>query len=128
LFGNISRTKLLDEKDFALATELTSCAPGFFAAIFREFVERALRHTNSISNEDAYDMVLHTLSGTVSLMLEKKISFEEVIARVATKGGITEEGVKVIKAGLPQMFDEMFDRTMEKRNMISDKVNKEFSE
>lgn len=128
LFESISGIKLLDEKDFALATELTSCAPGFLAAIFREFVESALRHTSSISREDAYDMVLHTLSGTVCLMLEKKMSFEEVIARVATKGGITEEGVKVIEAGLPQVFDELLDRTMEKRNMISDKVNREFSE
>jgi len=43
-------------------------------------------------------------------------------SRVATKGGITEEGVKVLKTG-PSVFNEMFDQTMNKRKLVSEKVS-----
>ena len=54
------------------------------------------------------------------------MNFGDVISRVATKGGITEEGVKVIEKSLPQVFDEMLDQTMNKRKVVSEKVYKEF--
>lgn len=126
LIASISRVKLINEKEFGFASDLTSCAPGFIAAIFQEFVESGLRHTDSVSKEDIEEMVLHTLLGTAKLMIERKMSFKEVISRVATKGGITEEGVKIIKSGMPQVFDDMFEQTTNKRKIVGDKVSKEF--
>jgi pyrroline-5-carboxylate reductase len=126
LIENISKIKLIDEKDFGFASELTSCAPGFIAAVFQELVEAGQRHTDSFKKEDIVDMVLQTLYGTARLMLERKMNFDDIISRVATKGGITEEGVKVLKAGLPQVFDEMFNQTLNKRKIVSDKVNEAY--
>jgi pyrroline-5-carboxylate reductase len=71
-------------------------------------------------------MVLQTLYGTLRLMLEKKMGFEQVISRVATKGGITEEGVKVINNHMPSVFDELFDETLNKRNRVEEKINLQF--
>jgi hypothetical protein len=34
---------------------------------------------------------------------------------VATRGGITEEGIKVLDHGLPDIFDEMLTVTLSKR-------------
>jgi pyrroline-5-carboxylate reductase len=45
-----------------------------------------------------------------------------------TKGGITEEGAKVIKSGLPQVFDEMFEQTLAKRKMVSEKTHNNFGD
>ena len=39
-------------------------------------------------------------------MLDKDMSFEEVVSRVATKGGITEEGTKVIYDQFPLTAEE----------------------
>lgn len=43
-------------------------------------------------------MVLKTMSATGELMLAKDMSFDETVARVATKGGITEEGTKAAES------------------------------
>lgn len=43
------------------------------------------------------------------------MSFEDVVKRVATKGGITEVGSRVIYDGFPDIADEMFGKTIAKR-------------
>lgn len=122
LLNGISKVKTIKEEEFAFATELTSCMPGFIASIFEELVGSASRHTNSLSRAEIEEMVLQTLYGTSKLFIDKKMSFGEMIGRVATKGGITEEGVKVLRNGLPDIFDEMFDYTLKKRKLINEKI------
>lgn len=122
LLGRISTVKIVDENNFQAATELTSCGPGLIAAMFQEFVNAGLRHSN-LGQEDVEEMVIKTLAGTAKLMLEKNMKFEDIITRVATKGGITEEGVKVLQGGLPETFDQMFEKTLHKRRDVAQKVD-----
>ena len=56
------------------------------------------------------------------LMMSKDMTFEQVVARVATKGGITEEGTKVVYENFPQTADELFRKTLEKRRMIAERA------
>lgn len=128
LLNSIGKVKRIREEDFDLATELTSCAPGFFAAILVEFVNSALRQKSTMSQKDIDDMVIQTFYGTAKVMVEKNMGLNEMIQRVATKGGITEEGVKVFRNELPETFDKVFEKTLEKRKAISELVNKEFTE
>ena len=60
------------------------------------------------------------------MLLENDMSFSDVVSRVATKGGITEEGSKVIYDKLPAVTDEMFIRTLEKRRMTAEKAKEIF--
>jgi pyrroline-5-carboxylate reductase len=126
LLSDISKIRRIDEKDFGFAARLTSCGPGLLAAVLREFAGAGLRRTGSFVKEDVEEMVLQTLYGTARLMLERNMGFDDVISRVATKGGITEEGVRTIKKSLPQVFDEMFDQTLNKRKAVIEKVRREF--
>lgn len=126
LFGSINKVWQIDEKDFEIASEFTSCGPGLIAAVFQELVEAGLRYTDSFNKEEITEMLLQTLYGTSKLMIEKKMDFRDVIIRVATKGGITEEGVKVIEKCLPQVFGEMIDKCMNKRKAVGEKISDEF--
>ena len=54
------------------------------------------------------------------------MGFDEAIARVATPGGITEEGVKVFRDRLPQVFGEMFEKTLEKRQAVARSMEEAF--
>lgn len=126
LIQKIGKIRTIPEAVFPIATELTSCAPGFFAALFQEYIEAGHRHGAGMSREDIAELTLQTLQGTLVLMSEKKMDFEQVITRVATKGGITEEGVKVIKKHLPAVFDELFDETLQKRARVAEKINTDF--
>lgn len=115
----------LSEQEMGMGSELVSCMPGFIAAIFQELCTSAKKHTTLSENEIAR-MVLHTMVGTGTLMLEKEYSFEDVIARVATKGGITEEGTKVIQEQFPGVADSVFEKTLEKRRKTTIKAKENF--
>jgi pyrroline-5-carboxylate reductase len=99
--------------------------PGFIGAIFKVITDTAEKHT-SINKNDITEMVIKTMYGTGKLLLEKEMTFDDLINRVATKGGITEEGTRVIEEKLPQIINEMFKKTLEKRKMTKEKTQNEF--
>ncbi len=117
----------LPENEVGMGSELVSCMPGFIASIFDVICTSAEAHT-SIPREQIVRMVLNTMSATGDLMLAKDLSFEGVVSRVATKGGITEEGTKVIYDMFPAAADEMFNKTLEKRRMTAEKAAASFEE
>lgn len=117
----------LPEQEMGMGSELVSCMPGFLAAIFQELCSSAKKHT-SLSEAEIARMVLHTVVGTGTLMLEKGYSFCNVVERVATKGGITEEGTKVIEEKFPNVADAVFEKTLEKRRQTTEKAQRSFGE
>lgn len=117
LLGEVSTVKIVTENNFQAATELTSCGPALLAAMFQEFVYAGLRYSQ-LNQQDIEEMVVKTVAGTANLMVEKGMNFEEIIGRVATKGGITEEGVRVLQDGLPAIFDKMFETTLRKNETL----------
>jgi competence protein ComER len=119
LFRAIGDTAEVDESQFEVLAELSSCSPGYIAAIMREFVLAAERR--GIPPEQAERLAKQTLLGT-ALLLEDK-SFQGLISSVATKGGITEAGVSVIQAQAPGMFDELFSATQGRHSQVKKRVH-----
>ena len=117
----------LPENEMGMGSELVSCMPGFIASIFDVLYNSAKKHT-AIPENQIVEMLLKTLSATSSLMLNNKMTLEDVVKRVATKGGITEEGTAVIYNGFPSIADELFDKTLEKRRLTWEAFNRSFSE
>ncbi|MCR5328533.1 MAG: NAD(P)-binding domain-containing protein [Saccharofermentans sp.] len=115
----------LPEKEMGMGSELVSCMPGFIASIFDVICTSAEGHT-SIPKEQIVKMVLNTMSATGDLMLQKGMTFEDVVTRVATKGGITEEGTKVVYEKFPETADELFEKTLEKRRITTENAEKSF--
>jgi pyrroline-5-carboxylate reductase len=72
------------------------------------------------------DISLATLSGTVELLQEKHLDYDTLINRVATPGGITEEGVKIIDRTVPSVFDEVFRATLAKRAKIRAEMRRQY--
>jgi pyrroline-5-carboxylate reductase len=89
----------------------------------KEFVDAAVR-TGNIKPSLAEYLVKETMIGSAALLEKGSLDFEEVIERVATKGGSTEEGVKVFHAQLPSVCDEALRSIMAKRLRVSDEVSK----
>ena len=114
-FGDVIE---LPENEMGMGSELVSCMPGFIAAIFDVICGAAKNHT-SIPKEQIIRMVLRTMSATGDLMLQKGMAFDEVVTRVATKGGITEVGTRVIYDNFPETAEQLFEKTLEKRRQTS---------
>lgn len=121
LFNAIGTMVETDEYNFDLYADLTSCAPAFIAVMMREFAGAAAR-TGAIEPVLAGYLVRKTLAGTARILDDDRTGFETVIARVATKGGITEEGVRVLEARLPGVFDEVLCATKAKRRVVAERV------
>ncbi len=125
LFSRISQVKVVREEDLDISTDLTSCSPAFMAYIFKGFADIGAARSE-LTEKEAEEMVLQTLLGTIKLLTEKKMSFEEIISRVATKGGITEEGIKSLETDLPLVFDNLFKSTFNKREKLKRDLDKQY--
>lgn len=125
LLGSIGEVIELPENEVGMGSELVSCMPGFIASIFDVICTSAESHTK-IPHDQIVKMVLNTLSATGDLMLAKDLSFDDVVERVATKGGITEEGTRVIYDMFPSAADEMFNKTLNKRRLTAEKAGQAF--
>jgi pyrroline-5-carboxylate reductase len=118
LFRAIGDPIEVEETDLEILADLTSSAPAYISAIMRELVLAATR-----KGVDAYlaeRLSKETLEGTSELLAKE--SFDDLITRVATKGGITEEGLKAIRKHAPAMFDELLASTEAKHELIRKKL------
>lgn len=110
IIGNVIE---IPESEIAIGSELVSCMPGFVASIFDVVCEQARKYS-TLEQDKIVRMVLETLSATSDLMLKNDMTFEEVVERVATKGGITEVGSKVIYSDFPQTAEKMLVESLKK--------------
>jgi len=124
-FGKIGKVMEIAEKQIDLGSEFTSCAPAFWAAICRNFTTAGARH-GDLSQEEINEMAVETLYGTAKLLKERHISFEELIAKVATRGGISEEGVKILDRDLLHTFEDLFKVTQGKREKTRQTIREQF--
>lgn len=121
-FGTVTEVA---ENEMGMASELTSCMPGFIAAIFSVLAEKAQSHTN-LPPVQIEAMLAQTLEGTGKLINQKGLSFSDVLARVATKGGITEVGASEIFESFGNTAAAVFDKTLEKRASVTEKAKQSF--
>jgi pyrroline-5-carboxylate reductase/competence protein ComER len=66
-------------------------------------------------------LIKQTLAGTAQLLEGE--SFQRLACRVATKGGITEAGEKVIRQEASGMFDRLFQATQAKHNQVKRRLD-----
>jgi len=124
-FGKIGSVKEIREEQFDLAADLTSCAPAFYSAILKNLVQVA-RKRGDFKEDELNKLVLPTFYGTAKLLLKTRADYAGLISRVATKGGISEEGVKVLDKELPKTFDELFNVTLGKREKTKKQMREQY--
>lgn len=127
LMESTSKVRRTSEENFDFLSDITSCGPGLIAAIFQEFAEAGHRREPSFSTEEISELLLETLYGTTILMEEEGMDFNQVKARVSTKGGVTAAGTEVLNQGLPSILDEMFQQILQKRKSVGEKIHRDFS-
>lgn len=125
LFNHISLVNVVNENDMDIATDLTSCSPAFLAFIIKKFADLGAKKSE-MNEKETEEMVLQSLKGTIKLLTEKEMTFDELIFRVATKGGITAEGIKSLEKDLPSVFENLFNSTSNKRKKLKEDLIKQY--
>lgn len=124
LLSECSLIKVIPEEQFEVAADLTSCGPALIAEMMAKFSEAGVRH-GGMDPAEAREMVLETLLGT-AVTLYQGVTVEELKGRVATKGGITEEGLKVLDRLLPEVFDQVMGATLAKHQLVKGRLKENF--
>ena len=124
-FKSMGKVKIIKEGQFGLGANLTSSTPAFISHILMKFTESALKN-DGFTQKEAEEMVIETLYGTANLLHNTDLTLQDVITRVATRGGITEEGLKVLDRDLPSVFDELFENTLEKYEKLETELDNEY--
>lgn len=121
ILSSIGNVYELPENELAIASDLVSSMPGFIAAIFDVFCKQAEKFS-TMGKDQIIKMVLNSLDASSTLINQKGLTFNEVVDRVATPGGITVEGTTVIYDKLPDIVDEIYEKTLEKSKTTKRKV------
>jgi pyrroline-5-carboxylate reductase len=115
LLGASSRLVEVNEEQLDDGADFTSTFPAFIAKMMDTWAKTGV-DSNGFSKEEALELVLETLSGTAALLTDKGFTPEQVMDRVATKGGNTEQGLKVLDRELHRLFSEVLEATRKKRS------------
>lgn len=116
----------LTEEQFVAGSDLTSCAPAIISEIHNIYV-KMISEKSGISFEIAEKMLNATLHGLIKLKDKTNETSQELIERVATKGGSTEAAVKVLRNKLPTVYNELLEMTESSNRIREDYIRAQFS-
>ncbi|MBK9927452.1 MAG: NAD(P)-binding domain-containing protein [Anaerolineales bacterium] len=125
LLSSFGVVKVIEENQFEIGADFTSCAPGLLAALCDQYIRAGIKH-GDFTYEEAQAMLLESLYGTAKLLRETGEGFQALIGRVATHGGATEGGVDVLKESMPDVFEQVFHATMQRHENRKQVTRKQF--
>ena len=103
LFGRAGVVIQLEEAQIDPAMAIMSCGPAFVALVVDSMAAAGARH--GIERVQATRLVTETMAGTAAYLDANGLDAKELMGRVATPGGVTEKGLKVLEErGLPEAF------------------------
>ena len=112
LFGRAGVVVPLDEEQIDPAMAIMSCGPAFLALVVDAMASAGARH--GIESAQATRLVTETMAGTAAYLDANGLDPAELMGRVATPGGVTEQGLRVLEdTGLRDSFDGAVDLVME---------------
>ena len=82
------------EDDINKATAISGSGPAYFFTMLIAFIDAA--RNLGFSKEEANAMVIQTMKGA-SALIDEKTNLDQLVQRVASKGGTTEAALKVFK-------------------------------
>jgi pyrroline-5-carboxylate reductase len=124
LLGRVATVFPIREDQIEVATDVCSCSPGVFSALFRLFLEAVQR--NGDLGDLAVPLFRKMLSGLSQLYETRGWSFEETIAHVARKGGVTEIGIEALGTEQSVIFDRVLERTLENHREKKARMEEEY--
>lgn len=113
------------DNELEISTILTSCAPAFLA-IMIEKLSQTSSELAKVSKEEAEDMILKTIIGTALLKEDHSLSNEEIINKVATKKGITQEGVDLLDKKLDKINKELVKALLNRFDEVKQDMDKAY--
>lgn len=126
LLRHISTPVIIEENITRVASDIASCGPAFFSYLVQGFIEAAVRQTE-ITKEEATQLASEMMIGFGKLLEKEIFTLPTLQERVSVPGGVTGEGIKVLREELGDMFDLLFQQTHAKYDEDLEKVKDQFN-
>lgn len=95
IFSSCGKAVIVDEALLDTVTALSGSGPAYFFKFIKELVDSAVKL--GLSYEDAYILAVQTLKGSAKVLENTKLSIEELIDMVSSKGGTTIAGLNALE-------------------------------
>jgi pyrroline-5-carboxylate reductase len=103
LFEAVGRTAVLDEELFDAVTALSGCGPAYIFSVIEALADAGA--ALAIPRDVALQLAAQTVLGSAKLLIERNADPAALRDEVATPGGATVEGLRVLAdAGLHRAF------------------------
>ncbi|AMK15562.1 pyrroline-5-carboxylate reductase family protein [Methanobrevibacter olleyae] len=122
---NDNNTFSIKDAELEINTILTSCGPAFIAVMIENLAKITSEMTN-ISKKEADEMILKTVIGTAILKDNQELSNRDIINKVATKKGITQEGVNLLDKKLTKINRELIKTLLNRYEEVNNEMNKTY--
>jgi pyrroline-5-carboxylate reductase len=118
LLSRVGNIHEVNENEIDAYTHLSSCSSAIIAEFIRLYVSTVVKEKN-INQEKASEILIEVLEVLIPLL--KKDGFG-IISQVCTKGGITEQGIKIMNNYQDSFFKELTHSLFKRM----DKVRKQY--
>ena len=113
------------DNELEMSTIVSSCGPAFIAMMIKNFAQTCSESSN-MSKDEIEDMILKTMIGTAMLKDDQGLSNEDIINKVATKGGITQEGVDLLDKKFNKISKALIKTLLTRYDEVNDEMNKTY--
>jgi pyrroline-5-carboxylate reductase len=110
------------DNELEISTIISSCGPAFVAVMIEKFAQCCFELSN-ISKEEAEDMILKTVIGTSMLKEDQSLSNADIINKVATKKGITQEGVDLLDKKLNKISRDLIKTLLNRYEEVNEDMD-----
>lgn len=122
LFSAISHPFVIAEHQARVASDLTSCGPAFISFALAALARAAHQYQPDLPRESIDAMIRLTLGATHQLLDRLGCSFEDVIHRVSTPGGITADGLGAMDEHMAGLWEQVIETTLTREEEKKSKV------
>lgn len=113
LFSKIGKCIVVDEDKIDIVTAISGSGPAFFYKTINEMARAGEKL--GLDYEKALLLSIQTAIGSAKIMLKSDLTPEELVERIATKGGCTEVGVNFMnEQHTDKLFYELIKQTAHK--------------
>ena len=113
------------DNELEMSTIISSCGPAFIAIMMDIFAQSCSEASN-ISKDEIEEMILKTVIGTAMLKDDQGLSNEDIINKVATKGGITQEGVDLLDKKFNKISKNLIKILLSRYDEVNDEMDKTY--
>lgn len=95
IFNSIGKTVLLDENQFDAVTAVSGSGPAYVYTFLDAMIKAGI--ACGLEEDVSEQLATQTFKGTIKMAEESSMPLETLIDNVTSKGGTTEQGLKVLR-------------------------------